>query len=422
MKGSLAVASLAILFPRWLSGADAVAQTSSQKQAGPAIEPAVPPSGDRWQKACSVRHPICEHATAGTTPAFQLAVLESADRAWDTLTGSLEAPPPDGAADGVWHLYLVDGVDGGAHALLDARDPRAHFDRASSFALVDRSTPQGCPLDLALARAVVRGSLWRTAPAIDEGSALAQVETLARLITVCASGNEDAVAFQSRPEHALVDPSSSAFDRGASMFFGWVDITFGGSPGALVEGLWALSPTRTPAGAGSWAGTPTPFDVLRVSLRDALWQGSTLDDVFARFAIDRASMDPAPRAAWRIAWPARARRLAAPEPVAPTGASLIRVDLDGAPPDAKLHVEAEWEDYGRMRWAVAKVDAGGRVLAQIAIGSVDRATHATITVEKLGGVDHLFVVGANVGTTEQTFNPDQGEWEPHGWLLTLGAD
>ena len=55
-------------------------------------------------------------------------------------------------------------------------------------------------------------------------------------------------------------------------------------------------------------------------------------------------------------------------------------------------------------------------------GSVDRATHATITVEKLGGVDHLFVVGANVGTTEQTFNPDQGEWEPHGWLLTLGAD
>jgi hypothetical protein len=75
-----------------------------------------------------------------------------------------------------------------------------------------------------------------------------------------------------------------------------------------------------------------------------------------------------------------------------------------------------------MRWAVAKVDAGGRVLAQIAIGSVDRATHATITVEKLGGVDHLFVVGANVGTTEQTFNPDQGEWEPHGWLLTLGAD
>lgn len=420
MKGGLAATSLALV---WLSAADASAQAPPPRQTGPAIEVAFPPAGaESWQEACSVRHPICEHAAPGTPPALQLAALDSADRAWEALTGPLQAPPPDVAADGAWHLYLVDGVEGGTRAFLGARDPRAHFDRASSFALLNRSTLPGCSLNLALARAVVRGSLWRTAPAVDEGSALAQVETIARLTTACASGDEDDVAFQLRPEHALVDPSSRAFNRGASMFFGWLEVAFGRSPGALVEGLWALAPTRTPYVASRWAGTPTSFDVLRVSLRDALWQGSTLDDVFARFAIDRASLNPPPRAAWNIPWPVRARRLAAPEPVAPTGASLIRVDLASAPPDAKLHVEAEWEDYGRMRWAVAKFDAAGRVLARIPIGSVDRSTHAAITVEQLGGVDHLLVVGANVGSTEQAFNPNQGEWEPHGWLLTLGAE
>jgi len=423
----LARTSVAACCICWLSLSDALAETDrgspSQSPGGPVVEAGLPPAGaGAWQRACSLRHPVCVRSMPGTPAAFQLAALDSANRTWDAMTGALEMLPPDGDLDGAWQVYLVDGVDGGGRAFLESRDPLAHFDRASSFALVDRSTLPGCSLDLALARALARGSLWRVAPAIDEGSALAHVETIARLATICPSGDEDAVVFQLRPERAIVDPSSSAFDRGASMFFGWLDATFGASPGALVEGFWALSPTRTLPGAWRWAEAPTPFDVMRVSLRGSLWPGSTLDDVFARFAIDRASMDPPARIAWRLPWPARARRLASPEPVAPTGASLVRVDLAGAPPGAKLHVEAEWEDYCRMRWVVAKLDASGKLLAQIPIGSLDRGTQAAATVEKLEGVDHVLVAGVNLGSTEHAFNPDQGEWEPHGWLLTLGGE
>ena len=110
------------------------------------------------------------------------------------------------------------------------------------------------------------------------------------------------------------------------------------------------------------------------------------------------------------------------DPVAPTGASMVRVDLAGAPPRAKLHVEAEWEDYARMRWVVAKLDASGKMLAQIPIGSTDHSTLAALTVENLGGVTQVLVVGVNVGSTEHPFYPQQGEWEPHGWLLTLGGE
>jgi hypothetical protein len=179
--------------------------------------------------------------------------------------------------------------------------------------------------------------------------------------------------------------------------------------------------TKTPAAAWRWAGAPTDVDVLRVSLASVLWQGSTLDDVFAAFAAARASMDPAPRFTWRIPWPRDARRLASAEPVAPTGASYVTVDHAGAPRGAKLRVEATWEDYGRMRWIVLKLDAAGKVLDELPIPSAERATEAAMSVENLDDVDRIAVIGVNLGSTEMPFDPDDGTWEPHGWLLTLSS-
>ena len=349
-------------------------------------------------------------------------MLDAADRAWETLTETMGAPAPEGGLDGLWRVQLADSVDGGGDALLEGRDPVGRFDRASSFARVQRSLPAGCSLDLALARAVARGSLWRAAPATDEASARGEAETLALLATPCAAGDDEARVFQSHPERALVDPVSPAYERGAALFFGWVDATFGAEPGALVVGLWALAPTRTPVGAPRWAGRPTGFDVLRTSLKSALWEGSTLDDVFVRFAVARASMTPPARLAWHVGWPAQPRRLAAPEPVAPTGASYVVVDHAGAAPGAKLRMEAEWEDFGRMRWVITKLDGAGHALAELPVVSLDRGTHASMSVESLDGVDRVLIVGVNVGSTEAGFDPDQGEWEPHGWLLTLEGE
>jgi hypothetical protein len=251
---------------------------------------------------------------------------------------------------------------------------------------------------------------------------------LARLATPCVppGRDDDVAAFQAEPARCIVDPSDPSYERGASLFFDWLDRTFGRGPGALIGGLWALAPTVTPFETwqeGRWAGTPTGFDVLRVSLRDALWQASTLEDVFVDFAVWRASVPGRGAASsWHVPWPTVARRLASVDAVAPTGASYVVVDHAGAPPGAQLRLEAEWEDYARMRWVVVKLDAAGHALAQIPIRSLDRTTHASMTVADLDGVDRALIVAVDVGSTERPFDPDQGVWEPHGWLLTIAGE
>ena len=95
------------------------------------------------------------------------------------------------------------------------------------------------------------------------------------------------------------------------------------------------------------------------------------------------------------------------------------VDHAGAPPGAMLRVQAAWEDYGRMKWAVIKLDAAGHATAVLPITSPRLATSATLDVELNETVDRFLIVGVNVGSTEHPFDPGQGWWEPHGWLLTV---
>ncbi len=399
---------------------------------GPAIEASPPPRGsDVWSRACSVRHRFCVRAPQSASPALGAAAIASTDQAWEALTGPLGLPEPEGPYGARWELYLVDRTDGPAALRGDAewvdRQPDSHFDRASSFGLIDRR-PAGCALDLDVARAIARGSIWRAAPGTDPASARSESEMLARLATPCVppGQDDDVAAFQAEPARCIVDPSDPSYSRGASLFFDWLDRRFGRGPGALIGGLWALAPTVTPSETwqeGRWAGTPTGFDVMRVSLRDALWQASTLEDVFVDFAIWRASVPGRAAApAWHVPWPTVARRLASVDAVAPTGASYVVVDHAGAPAGAQLRLEAEWEAYARMRWVVVKLDADGHALAQIPIRSLDRTTHASMTVAALDGVARALIVAVNVGSTEHPFDPDQGEWEPHGWVLTIAGE
>ena len=410
----------------FLQAAVAVAAAAAAQPAaaatGPPVDLAQPPEGSAsWARACSMHHPICVHAAPGTPAPTILAVLASADRAWATLTGALDVPAP-ALVDGAWHVYLVDSVDGGSLTRAQERDPIARLDRASSFALVDRRFASECGRDLAVARAVARGALWAVAPATDEGSARAEAQMLARLVAPCADAGDDESIFQAQPERTLVDPESPPFDRGAAMFFDWLDANFAANPGALLAGMWALAATVTPASSATWKGTPNGFDVLRVSLKGALSEESTFDDVVARFAVHRALSAPKVRLAWHVPWPAKARRFASPVPVAPTGASYVVVDLAGAPAKASLRVEAQWEDFGRMRWEVVKLDAQGHEMADVTVTSLPLGTMASMTVEPLEGVDRVIVVGVGLGSTDHPFDPDQGWWEPHGWLLTVEGE
>jgi hypothetical protein len=429
--------------------AAATADAGAIAEAGPAIEPRarMPEGWAAWPRACSFRHAVCVHAQPGTDGASLVAAVDAADRAWDVVTGALKLPAPDADLDGAHHVFLVDAVAGGEATYLSERDARAHYDRASAFTLVDRKTPRGCALDTRLARTIARAALYRAAPATDEGSARAEAAYLARLAVPCAAARVDGVdLFQQHPERTIVDtwPDADArvgveYDAGASLFFWWLDDAFGTEPGAVVRGLWALAATKTPLGALTWRDEPDAFDVLRKTFAGAIGTGSTIDDLLGRFAVDRAFVGDASdgvrfvesrglgaagrvRTDWSVSWPEKARRFASPQGIAPTGAAYVVVDHAGARPGSRLRVEAEWEEHAKMRWFVVKIDASGKPIASLPIESLERGTTAQMTVVDLDATAKVLVVGAALGEPRQSFDPDEGVWEPHGWLLTLAPE
>lgn len=74
-----------------------------------------------------------------------------------------------------------------------------------------------------------------------------------------------------------------------------------------------------------------------------------------------------------------------------------------------------------MRWVVVKLDARGSEMSEMVIPSLDRGTDAQLTVMELDGVDSVLLVGVNLGDPKWAFDPDDGVWEPHGWMVTVAA-
>jgi hypothetical protein len=417
-------------------------------------------------RACSFRHPLCVNAGGvnaggadrggGASPGGAqrngqtLAWLDAAERAWDIATGSLDLPPPDPSpTTDALDLYIVDGAPYATRTLLDARDPRAGFDRASAFALVSgsRDTLPGCALDAAAARVIARAIAFRVAPATDETSALAESAYLASLMVPCAPRLDAGLrAFQERPGLGLAEtlgPPDDAIDlawarakpgwflaptpgelyaQGASLFYDWVDDSFGGYPGAIVRAIWAMSPTVTPPGASRWNDEPDGFDVLRTSFKNALTTGSTVDDLWLDFAAARAFVPGYPvRLDWQVDWPRTPRSLTSGAGVSPTGGVFVDVNCAGRPPGARLRVEIRWEEHARILWALARVDASGNELSRVAVPGPDRGTEAQTTLVDLDGVARVLVIGASAGEPLYPFDPDDYAWEPHGWVVSLAG-
>jgi hypothetical protein len=417
------------------------------------VPPRDPPQGSRmsfapappgpWTRACSFRRPLCVHARRGASERGALPVLASAERAWDVLTGALSLPAPDpSVATGAVDAYMVDGAPELVRAEPVERDVRSAIDRASARLLVDARARPGCALDAAMARALARAIAWRAAPALDEGTAAAHAQLLAQLAAPCApvpyEGGEE---FQSHLERALPDawpereaPMGALFTRGAALAYGWLDWAFAAQPGSTVLAMWALSATQTPAAAPGWRADPDVFDVLRESFKGALFTGSTADDLLLELAMARgtlavdspeaAPLGPLARARrdWIIDWPAKARALTLPTGLAPTGSSVLEVRCAGAPKGARLRMEATWEEHARMRWAMVKLDDAGRPVGRVLVPTTPKATSAQMSLVELDGVAAVLVVAANVGAWTEPFDPDDGVWERHGYVVTLAAE
>jgi hypothetical protein len=410
------MATLAILGDALGSRSLAIAKTSCKPLGTPSAN--ARSEAASMSRDCSPLHPLCVFLSPQRQLSDPMAVVAAADRAWDSLVDVLGIPPPDPGDDGIWHIILADSVEGGGEAQFEGLDPLARYARAISSARIDRSAT-GCRLDLSVARAIAQGSLLRASPSELDGLGIAEAEHLALLVTPCAMGDGDSLTFQSAPERSLADVQSKAFARGAAAFFDWLDVAYARSPGQIVPAIWAVSPSRSDAQGLCYRSDSSAIDVLGATLGSSSSIGSNLDDIFVEFAIARADMWPPPKAQWRVPWPVHPRRLISPIPVSPTGASYVSVDVAGAPRGAGLRLEMQWEDYARMKWVALKLDASGKTRAQIRATSPERATSAVLTIDVLEDVDRVVVVGVNVGSTEHRFSPDQAEWEPHGWMLTV---
>jgi hypothetical protein len=427
---------------------------------GPRVGYATRPALARESKACSMRVPVCVHASGSTPGRKVLDVIASAERAWETLSGALRLATPDVDADDLaYHVYLVDGAKERGTTHVAARDIRSPIDRARAFTVLDADVPRaGCSLDALVAREIARAVLFRVAPATADGIARAQTTYLAQLMVPCATGFalDGVQAFQSRPERAVCDPrvdevgtsaeapvartaTATAFTEGAALFWSRLDWAYGRAPASIVMASWALSPTKTDVGTQRWHDEPDAFDVLRVSFKNALSSKSTLDDLLLDTAVARAFMGSSDDGLhqvetrtlgdtarvpldWDLPWPAQPKRVAPRAAVFPTGASYVVVRRAGAAPGARLRVEIAWEEHALFRWTLVKLDTRGREQGRVAIPTRERATEAQITLVDLDDVDRVMLVGVNVGDPSYRFDPDDEVWEPHAWLVTLAAE
>lgn len=413
-----------------------------------------PPEGaSSWPRACDAWVPICVRRGPGASRALTLAVLRTAVEVTHALTETLLFPRPlGGGPDGALEIIL--GASGPHVGFLE-RTLLGGFDGARAFVSLPvgslptlggpTSVALTCDAQASLAQALARASLLRNTPAADEGSATATAAYLARLLVPCAMGLPRGVdTFQGSPERTPVDTEGAPGAlEGAALLPWWLDFSFGTRPGVVPLALFAMSPSKTPLGASRWTNEPDVFDVLRISFRGAFSASAsvatrtTLGDLFLQFAAARPFVGaggsvalPEARSlgaagavvpAWDLPWPATPRRLASPLPVAPLGASYLRVDTSSAPKGARLRVEAAWEEHASFRWAAVKVDAAGQPVAQVPFPSVVRATEVRGDVLNLEGVAAVWLVAMNAGDPAFGFDPDDEVWEPHGWLLTLAG-
>jgi hypothetical protein len=381
----------------WANSTEAMRAPVTIDAPGKAIVIEAPPALPRT--ACSFRRSICVH---GGDAASSRATLEALERAWET--GVVLGVPLPRAFD----AYVAPEP---SRSAISDRDSLRHFDYASAFSILD-ARANGCARDFEAARELYTASALSVAPAIDDASLRGESTALAALAVPCVA--IDATSFQSHADRAIADPEVDP-----TPFFAWVDSELGKEPGRALTATWALAPTKTP-GDDHWNAEPDVFDVLRESFKDARGVGYSFEDALAEFSVARLEMGAPVRFDWDVAWPKSARTLASPFPVSEAGATYVRIDGAGAA--SRLRVDASWEEHAKMRWTVVKLDAAGKPIAQWEAKAQPKATEAHLQIVDTQGAAAFVVVASNVGNWTTPFDPDEGPWEPHGWLLTIAQE
>jgi hypothetical protein len=442
---------------RTTASARPVASATAASDVPPSGAPTYLPTGPLYYSAvrrpeprafatvCSFRHPVCVHTRREILPEVALGALRDLERAaallFDTLL--LPAALPDGRRGGspAFDLYLVPP----SHPALDGAlittardDPEpSRFDRASAFALLRQDVTPALRRHLTV-RALSSAIGWSVdaaeAPEIRESNAAYLAELTTPYGTVTAELIDD---FQSHPERAVVAPGAQGPEGVALPWY--LDGTLGSGIGVVPTALAMVAGQRTPDGLLRWDNEPDLFDALRATLK-ARTPSWAIADFWMEFAIARLFMGSRDdgvhfaetafagnagriRFDWSVPFASLPRRLSPERPIDPSGSTYVWIDLQGAPPQARLVFRAEWEAPVPFRWALVRVRKDGSEASRVLVTPQQKTTSAEKNLDALEGLAGVAVVGVNVGdlALDDPFDPDHRPYEPHGYVLTIAV-
>jgi hypothetical protein len=409
--------------------ADSLHRSDAGALYGPAIARPLAPA-----HVCAATAPVCVHGTnvAALGPARD-ALVEAYGAVVDGI--AMPAPLADAAegGDGRFDLYVVDALPADAESYAGvaiAREPielLSDHDARPAFLLVESKALGGgrCPLAGGLAWGVAEAS----AAGVDAAETRVVVDGMSRYVAEVASGcapdRAAYVAFQRAPWRAI---ATSA--EGPRAWTSWLDRTRGKGLGALVPGLeslatqhWGVSIDLPGAEYPEPAHLRNAIDVSDVLSETMKQQRSTLDALQLEFAVERA-FDPVerPPLEWTVPASTLPRRLLVSRGIEPTGATYLKIDLDGATRPNGLELELKWELGASFRWAVLKLDAQGARIGEVPVAAVERLREIAIDVRHLEGVTSVMVVGWNAGDPARPWTPDAPITLPHGYEIAIYAE
>jgi hypothetical protein len=392
-------------------------------------------------RACSMTEPLCVHGTRGVGPSSVLSALAVFEHAYRRVVRGLELPAPlddRGAGGGrELDLYLLPSDRATAsfqrtHAYTDAVRPDG-LDRAAAFctAMADDDALLARAATLCIGEAIALGLDAAETPDVRRAFAT----ELWWLVGQPTSFDFEAVErVQSQPRLSIAERELTPESEGRAIFFEYLEQKLGaGGPGSLATALLDASAQATPATAREWNNEPDWFDVLRHTTGDA---EAKMASLLGDFAVARAFLGEREdglhlpslawtgsfgnaRFDWTIPWKTLPRRMRL-TPVEPTGATLVWLDLTGAPQGLTLGMRAEWEPPAEFQWLLVTVGQHGEV-SRLEVPFQERETRVEARLVNVHDARAVIAVGTQLERVDgdHPFDPDVAPFEPHGASLYL---
>jgi hypothetical protein len=388
---------------------------------------------------CSLRRPVCVHATEPSVEAELAGALNALEVAYDRVVGALGLPAPLGDADAGGN----DGLDWyvmPADTELSAQQEPLLPGRMDAAPVFCQGGAPGGELSLRQATLCVGEAL---ASKLDAGEGIDARRALA-LELWWITGSKTALDVQvvddaqRHPEAALAldDPRRNGATGRFTLLLEMLETTrSNASPGVLSASMFSAAGSRTPPDAARFDNEPDVFDVLRHSMDEELPRYA---DLLVDFALRRAltgDRDDGTRLPslafagafarsqfdWVIPFSTLPRRVLSGTPIAQSGAELIWLELDDAPIGAAIGFRAEWEAPVAFKWRMLLIDREGREVRRMDVAFQERGSFADARVLRLDGAKALVIAGVNLGGVElaHPFDPDVSPFEPSACTVYL---